>query len=177
MTVDFQGLGYRVHSPLGDIALRVEDDALTGVYFVGQKYYPSLLLGPDEARVPRVVEMAREQLAEFFGGERRVFDLPLLMRGTPFQRQVWHELSQIPYGEIVSYGAMAKHMGLTPGHSRAVGTANGKNPISIIVPCHRVVGGNGDLTGYAGGIDRKRALLSLENAIGRPAGVEFELVG
>ncbi|MDB6140970.1 MAG: methylated-DNA--protein-cysteine methyltransferase [Pseudomonas sp.] len=170
-------LGYRVNSPLGDIALRIEDDALTGVYFVGQKYYPSLLLAADEGRVPRVVEMAREQLAEFFGGDRRVFDLPLLMRGTDFQRQVWHELSLIPYGEIVSYGAMAKSMGLSAGHSRAVGTANGKNPISIIVPCHRVVGGNGDMTGYAGGIDRKRALLSLENSIGRPAGGEFELVG
>lgn len=169
--------GYRVKSPLGDIALRVEDDALTGVFFVGQKYYPSLLLAPDEGSVPRVVHLAREQLAEFFSGERRVFDLPLLMRGTPFQRQVWHELSLIPYGEIVSYGTMAKNMGLSRGHSRAVGTANGKNPISIIVPCHRVVGGNGDMTGYAGGIDRKRALLSLENAIGMPAGLEFEWVG
>lgn len=169
-------LGYLVKSPLGDIALRVEDEALTGLFFVGQKYYPSLLLASDEGSIPRVVQLAREQLAEFFQGERRVFDVPLLMRGTPFQRQVWHELSLIPYGEIVSYGAMARSMGLSAGHSRAVGTANGKNPISIIVPCHRVVGGNGDMTGYAGGVDRKRALLSLENAIGRPAGHEFELL-
>jgi len=168
--------GYLVASPLGDIALRVEDEMLTGVFFVGQKYYPSLLLASDQRGLPKIVRNAQEQLAEFFRGERRVFDLPLLMKGTPFQLQVWQQLSRIPYGEIVSYGSMAKSMGLSSGHARAVGTANGKNPISIIVPCHRVIGGSGDLTGYAGGIDRKRALLSLENAIGAPEGFGFELV-
>ncbi|MEB0090368.1 methylated-DNA--[protein]-cysteine S-methyltransferase [Pseudomonas sp. CCI1.2] len=168
--------GYLAASPLGDIALRVEDDALTGVFFVGQKYYPDLMFLPDEPSVPRVVILAREQLAEFFSGERRVFTLPLLMRGTPFQRLVWQQLSLIPYGEIVSYGTLAKNMGLGSGHSRAVGTANGRNPISIIVPCHRVIGGSGGLTGYAGGVDRKQALLSLENMSGRPVGSEFELI-
>ena len=168
--------GYLLSSPLGDIALRVEDDTLTGVYFIGQKHYPGLVMMPDDQHVPRVVRMAQEQLTEFFRGERRVFDVPLRMRGTPFQEQVWAELARIPYGEMISYGAMARKMGLSPGHSRAVGTANGKNPISIIVPCHRVNGAGGDLTGYAGGVDRKRALLALENATGMPD-FEFKLVG
>ncbi|MGV8921492.1 MAG: methylated-DNA--[protein]-cysteine S-methyltransferase [Pseudomonas sp.] len=167
--------GYVLPSPLGDIALRIEDEVLTGVFFVGQKYYPSLMLGAGDAQAPRVVRQAQEELAEFFRGERQAFEVPFRAKGTPFQLAVWEELSRIPYGEIVSYGDMAKHMGLSPGHSRAVGSANGKNPISIIVPCHRVVGSSGDLTGYAGGIDRKRALLSLESAIGRPAGFEFQL--
>ena len=155
--------GYLVSSPLGDIALRAEDDALTGVYFVGQKYYPELALVTDERSVPRVIRLAQEQLIEFFAGQRRVFDVPLRFRGTAFQEQVWQELARIPYGELLSYGGMAKKMGLSAGHSRAVGTANGKNPISIIVPCHRVIGASGDLTGYAGGVERKRALLALEN--------------
>jgi len=158
--------GYLVSSPLGDIALRAEDDALTGVFFVGQKYYPELALISDERNVPRVIRLAQEQLSEFFAGQRRTFDVPLRFRGTPFQEQVWRELARIPYGELLSYGGMAKKMGLSAGHSRAVGTANGKNPISIIVPCHRVIGASGDLTGYAGGVERKRALLALENSNG-----------
>jgi len=167
--------GYLVASPLGDIALRAEDDALTGVYFVGQKYYPELALVTDVRQVPRVISMAQEQLTEFFAGQRREFELPLRFRGTPFQEQVWRELARIPYGELLSYGGMAKKMGLSAGHSRAVGTANGKNPISIIVPCHRVIGASGDLTGYAGGVERKRALLALENNNGL-AELAFELV-
>ncbi|WNW13313.1 methylated-DNA--[protein]-cysteine S-methyltransferase [Pseudomonas sp. DTU_2021_1001937_2_SI_NGA_ILE_001] len=154
--------GYLFTSPLGDIVLRAEDEALTGVFFVGQKHYPDLLRVTDQQPVPRIIALAREQLQEFFAGERQVFDLPLRARGTPFQEQVWQALARIPYGEIMSYGAMARQMGLSAGHSRAVGTANGRNPISIIVPCHRVVGAAGDLTGYAGGVERKRALLALE---------------
>jgi len=158
-------LGYLLSSPLGSIALRADDDALTGFFFVDQKYFPSLqLIGEQHEDVPRVIAQAREQLREFFAGERRVFDLPLRLNGTAFQVRVWEELSRIPYGEVVSYGNMAKNMGLSGGHSRAVGTANGRNPISIIVPCHRVIGGSGDLTGYAGGLDRKRALLAVESA-------------
>lgn len=164
--------GYLIPSPLGDIALRAEDDALTGVFFVGQKYYPALTMMPYDQAVPRVIRQAEEQLAEFFSGERQAFSVPLGLRGTPFQQQVWRELAQIPYGEVVSYGAMAKKMGLSPGHSRAVGMANGRNPICIILPCHRVIGAGGDLTGYAGGMDRKHALLKLENA----SGVPFKLV-
>jgi methylated-DNA-[protein]-cysteine S-methyltransferase len=160
--------GYLISSPLGDIALRAEDDALTGVFFVGQKYFPTLALSADDRAIPRVLRQAEEQLTEFFSGERRVFDVPLGLRGTAFQQQVWRELGRIPYGEVVSYGVMARNMGLSPGHSRAVGMANGRNPLCIILPCHRVIGAGGDLTGYAGGMERKRALLKLENAIGMP---------
>lgn len=158
--------GYLISSPMGDMALRAEDDVLTGVFFVGQKHYPALTLMPDDHSVPRVIRQAREQLAEFFSGERREFDVPLRPRGTPFQEQVWRELARIPYGEVVSYGAMARNMGLSSGHSRAVGMANGRNPICILLPCHRVIGSSGGLTGYAGGMERKLALLKLENAIG-----------
>lgn len=164
--------GYLITSPLGDIALRAEDDALTGVFFVGQKYYPALTMMPDDHSVPRVIRQAQEQLAEFFSGERRTFSVPLRPRGTPFQEQVWRELARIPYGEVVSYGAMARSMGLSPGHSRAIGMANGRNPLCIILPCHRVIGAGGGLTGYAGGMERKQALLKLENA----HGLSFSLV-
>lgn len=160
--------GFLVSSPLGDMVLRAEDDWLTGVFFVGQKHFPALTLMADDLSAPRVIRQAREQLAEFFGGERREFTVPLRPRGTPFQEQVWRELARIPYGEVVSYGAMARGMGLSPGHSRAVGMANGRNPICIILPCHRVIGASGGLTGYAGGMERKLALLKLENAIGVP---------
>ncbi|MBW4718017.1 methylated-DNA--[protein]-cysteine S-methyltransferase [Saccharothrix sp. SC076] len=101
------------------------------------------------------------QLEEFFAGKRTEFDLPLTMAGTPFQRTVWEELKAIPFGETVSYGELAARIG-RPTASRAVGLANGKNPISIIVPCHRVVGSTGSLTGYGGGIERKRLLLAFE---------------
>jgi methylated-DNA-[protein]-cysteine S-methyltransferase len=160
--------GFLIPSPLGDIALRVEDEALTGVYFSGQKYFPTLSMSVDASvavgcrAVPSIVQRAREQLAEFFAGERHRFDLTLRMHGTTFQRRVWQALQDIPYGLVVSYGDIARDIGLGSGHARAVGAANGRNPISIIVPCHRVIGGSGALTGYAGGIERKQALLALE---------------
>ncbi len=109
---------------------------------------------------------ARAQLAEYFAGERRTFDLPLNPQGTEFQLRVWRVLRQIPYGETLSYGEQAKQIG-APKSARAVGGANGRNPLSILVPCHRVVGSNGDLTGFGGGIDRKRFLLDLEKAAKR----------
>jgi methylated-DNA-[protein]-cysteine S-methyltransferase len=165
--------GHLVPSPFGPIALRADDDALTGVFFVGQKYYPSLPLAENGQPVPRVVGQAAEELAEFFQGERRVFTVPLRLLGTPFQQRVWRQLLAIPYGEIMSYGVMAKNMGLGDGHARAVGSANSKNPISIIVPCHRVIGGSGALTGYAGGLDRKQGLLALENPKGMSASLPF----
>ncbi|KLU24127.1 cysteine methyltransferase [Caballeronia mineralivorans PML1(12)] len=154
--------GYRIASPLGGIVLRVEDDLLTGLFFVGQKYFPALSITSAQQFMPPVARQAQTQLDEFFAGERRVFTVPLHLRGTAFQRLVWKELSKIPYGVTVSYGAMAQRMGLTSGAARAVGSANGKNPVSLIVPCHRVIASTGDLTGYAGGIDRKQALLALE---------------
>ena len=130
---------------------------------------------PGKDRVPRVLDReaaglsldpaaldpVRRQLEQYFRGERRVFDLLLALRGTPFQLRVWAELQRIPYGATLSYGELARRLG-NPGMSRAVGAANGANPVSIIVPCHRVIGGDGSLTGYGGGIEVKRALLELE---------------
>ena len=110
-----------------------------------------------------VLVAAREQLAEYFAGERRVFELPLAPRGTDFQRRVWLRLREIPYGRTRSYGQVAAELGLERGASRAVGLANGANPLSIVVPCHRVVGSDGSLTGFGGGLARKRHLLDLES--------------
>jgi methylated-DNA-[protein]-cysteine S-methyltransferase len=152
-------------SSLGDVFLRAEDDALTGVYFVGQKYFPAADSAMRQDEQPAVLHRAREQLEEYFAGERQEFMLRLQMTGTPFQRSVWDQLVKIPFGETVSYGRIAQQLGLPPGASRAVGAANGRNPVSIVVPCHRVIAGSGDLTGYAGGLHRKQALLALE----RPA--------
>lgn len=171
-----------VPSPLGDILLRAEDDALTGLFFVGQKYFPAMdaasvaprCASPDEfpRTLPRVLRDAQVQLVEYFAGERHAFTLPLRPRGTAFQRSVWDQLVRIPYGEIESYGRIARRLGLAAGSARAVGAANGRNPVSIVVPCHRVISSAGDLTGYAGGLHRKQALLSLE----RPASVQQQQI-
>jgi methylated-DNA-[protein]-cysteine S-methyltransferase len=155
--------GYLISSPLGDIALRVEDDFLTGLFFLGQKYFPKIPLAPIGNHAPPLALHAQQQITEYFSGARRVFTLPISLRGTSFQRQVWKALSVIPYGSLVSYSDVAKEVGLSADHARAVGNAVGRNPVSVIVPCHRVVGTSGGLTGYAGGIDRKAALLDLEN--------------
>jgi methylated-DNA-[protein]-cysteine S-methyltransferase len=112
-------------------------------------------------RRTKLLERAAEQLAEYFAGERRVFELPIAPRGSGFQERVWRALVAIPFGETCSYGELARAIG-RPSASRAVGTANSKNPISIIVPCHRVIGANGELTGYAGGLPAKRWLLAHE---------------
>ncbi|MEM5371401.1 methylated-DNA--[protein]-cysteine S-methyltransferase [Paraburkholderia azotifigens] len=164
-------------SPLGDILLRAEDDALTGVYFVGQKYFPAAdaLAANGESRV---LHQAREQLEEYFAGERFQFALPLRMPGSAFQRDVWEQLVQIPYGETASYGGIAQRLGLPLSASRAVGAANGRNPISIVVPCHRVISSAGDLTGYAGGLHRKEALLKLERPMSKaPQQLELPAFG
>ncbi|MCR4466200.1 methylated-DNA--[protein]-cysteine S-methyltransferase [Burkholderia sp. SCN-KJ] len=155
-----------IPSPLGDIAIRIEDDALTGLFFVGQKYYPSLAIAPDadvRSASPLVCKVA-EEVAEYFTGTRETFSVPIHLRGTAFQRSVWKELLAIPFGELVSYGDITERVGLPMSAARAVGGAVGRNPVSIMVPCHRVIGASGSLTGYAGGIERKRALLSLEGA-------------
>jgi methylated-DNA-[protein]-cysteine S-methyltransferase len=157
-------------SPLGPILYRAENDALTGLYFVGQKHFPKGTTEPtsaDARAVSRVIEQAREQIEEYFAGARQIFSIALNLGGTPFQRQVWDQLRQIPFGEAWTYGDLARRLGLPPGASRAVGGANGRNPVAIIVPCHRVIGGDGELTGYAGGVDRKRHLLTLEGGAGR----------
>ncbi|WP_175923819.1 methylated-DNA--[protein]-cysteine S-methyltransferase [Burkholderia latens] len=161
-----------IPSPLGDIAIRIEDDALTGLFFVGQKYYPPLAIAPDanadaDAEVHDASPLVRkvaDEVAEYFTGARERFTVPIHLRGTAFQRSVWVQLLAIPFGELVSYGDITARVGLPMSAARAVGGAVGRNPVSIMVPCHRVIGASGSLTGYAGGIERKRALLSLEGA-------------
>ena len=147
-----------IDSPIGPLRLVAADGALTAIDFSPFGDRPG-----DEAADEPLLQRAAAQLAEYFAGERTEFDLPLAPRGTGFQQQVWAELSRIGYGETASYGEIAHRLGLTNAASRAVGTANGRNPIPIIVPCHRVIGADGTLTGYAGGIERKRILLDLEN--------------
>ncbi len=143
---------------IGPLTLRAEGGALTAVEF-GPISSPAQ--GPGSAD-PVLVEATR-QLAAFFAGELEVFDLPLRPSGTTFQLRVWQALRGIPYGETVSYGEVARRIG-RPGASRAVGRANGQNPIAIVMPCHRVIGADGTLTGYGGGLDVKRRLLALEAA-------------
>ena len=147
-----------IDSPIGPLRLVAADGALTAIDFSPFGDRPG-----DEAAEEPVLQQAAAQLAEYFAGERTDFDLPLAPRGTAFQQQVWAELVKIGYGGTASYGEIAHRLGLTNAASRAVGTANGRNPIPIIVPCHRVIGADGTLTGYAGGIERKRILLDLES--------------
>ena len=121
---------------------------------------------PARSAPPPALGEARRQLTEYFDGARRDFDLPLAAGGTPFQRRVWDELRRIPYAETISYGELARRIG-KPTASRAVGAANGRNPISIVVPCHRVIGADGTLTGFGGGLPVKRSLLALERQVAR----------
>jgi methylated-DNA-[protein]-cysteine S-methyltransferase len=149
-------------SPVGTLRLASDGEALVGLYMVededGQE-----VVGEGWVRDDGVepFDETKGQLEEYFEGRRRAFDLPLVLRGTEFQKRVWEELLRIPYGVTISYGDLARRVG-NPKASRAVGLANGRNPISIIVPCHRVIGANGNLTGYGGGLWRKDALLTLE---------------
>ncbi|MGV9992422.1 methylated-DNA--[protein]-cysteine S-methyltransferase [Streptomyces sp. NPDC003374] len=150
-------------SPYGPLTLVAEDGVLCGLYMAGQRHRP-----PEESfgdRDDTPFAAAKEQLSAYFAGELRTFTIPLRLRGTPFQLKVWEQLRAIPYGETRSYGQLAHALG-NPGASRAVGLANGRNPIGIIVPCHRVVGATGSLTGYGGGLPRKRRLLDFERGTG-----------
>ncbi len=151
-------------SPVGKLRLVAEEDAIVAVYMEDQG-------GPElaarDGRGDALLERARRQLAEWFAGERTAFDLPLRPRGTPFQLAVWHALAEIPFGETRTYGEIAARLG-RPSAARAVGAANGRNPVSVVVPCHRVIGADGALTGYAGGVERKRWLLEHERG-GRPS--------
>ncbi|MCP2163681.1 methylated-DNA--[protein]-cysteine S-methyltransferase [Goodfellowiella coeruleoviolacea] len=155
--------GHRTHttvdSPVGPLTLVAADGVLTGLYMHQQRYRPAqeTFGEPDPTPFGAVVE----QLTAYFAGELTQFELPLTLAGTPFQQRVWALLREIPYGTTVSYGELAEQLG-QPTAARAVGLANGRNPVGIIVPCHRVVGANGDLTGYGGGLDRKRQLLDFE---------------
>ena len=144
-------------SPIDDLLLTTDGQALTGLFMAPHAI--GLDLERDDGQ-PVLVEAAG-QLAAWFAGERLEFDVDLAPAGTEFQRRVWDELRRIDYGDTISYGELARRVG-RPGAARAVGLANGRNPISIIVPCHRVIGADGSLTGYGGGIERKRRLLDLE---------------
>ena len=151
-------------SPIGPITLHADKESLTGLYMdVELDASPHLSEGEEWIENPKagVLPSALRQLREYFAGKRRDFDLPLRAQGTAFQKTVWRNLCKIPFGVTWSYGELAKRIG-QPSASRAVGMANGRNPISIIVPCHRVIGANGTLTGYGGGLDRKRWLLTHE---------------
>ncbi|GLZ33768.1 methylated-DNA--protein-cysteine methyltransferase [Lentzea sp. NBRC 105346] len=149
-----------IPSPVGDLTLVARDGGLAGLYMVEQRHRPD-----DETFGPRgddpVFDAVTTQLGEYFTGARREFDLPLALRGTAFQQTVWKALLGIPFGETMSYGELAALIG-RPSAARAVGLANGKNPIGIIVPCHRLIGSNGGLVDYGGGIETKRWLLSHE---------------
>ncbi|MDV9170556.1 methylated-DNA--[protein]-cysteine S-methyltransferase [Streptomyces sp. W16] len=150
-----------IDSPYGPLTLVADEDgALCGLYMTDQRHRPpeEKFGTPDDTPFTE----ATAQLQAYFAGELKEFTLELRLHGTRFQRAVWDELRRIPYGETRSYGDLADALG-NPGASRAVGLANGKNPIGIIVPCHRVVGANGSLTGYGGGLDRKQRLLDFES--------------
>jgi methylated-DNA-[protein]-cysteine S-methyltransferase len=147
-----------IASPVGSLRLQADDGGLTGIWFVGNGEPERGDLDSDP-----VLRATAEQLAEYFAGRRTGFELPLAATGTPFQRAVWDALREIPYGRTWSYADVALHIG-NPRAVRAVGAANGRNPLPIVVPCHRVVGANGTLTGYGGGLENKRILLDLESA-------------
>jgi methylated-DNA-[protein]-cysteine S-methyltransferase len=148
-------------SPYGNMLLVAEGEGLTGVYFDGQKHFPEIdaVWRRDSFHAP--LRQAKRELAEYFGGERKRFEVALAPEGTPFQRSVWKAIATVCFGETITYGELARRAGCT-GSARAAGAATGRNPITIIVPCHRIVGSSGSLTGYAGGLERKRALLALE---------------
>ncbi len=156
-----------MESPVGPLQLISNGEALTGLFMNEHKGGPDP--GEDWVRDDHHILLteARRQIAAYFAGERKTFDLPLAAHGTAFQQRVWNALSEIPYGTTISYGELARRIG-DPKASRAVGLANGSNPISIIVPCHRVIGANGKLTGYGGGVERKKALLALEAPADEP---------
>jgi methylated-DNA-[protein]-cysteine S-methyltransferase len=149
-------------SPLGELLLLGDDGILHGLYMQAGRH--PVAIQPRWERDDDAFADVREQLEEYFAGTRNSFDVKMHMEGTAFQRTVWHELTQIPYGETISYGELAQRIG-RPDRARAVGTANGQNPIAVIVPCHRVIGANGKLVGYGGGLDNKRRLLELESGV------------
>ena len=152
---------YQLHdSPVGELLLMSNGEALTALHMTAGKYVPSVNADWQHAEQP-VLTQTRRELDEYFNGERRAFSMPLAPTGTVFQKQAWIALTKIPFGEKRTYGQQAAIIG-RPKAVRAIGAANGKNPIGIIVPCHRVIGADGTLTGYAGGLHNKEFLLKLE---------------
>jgi methylated-DNA-[protein]-cysteine S-methyltransferase len=152
----------RMESPIGELLLLGDGQTLCGLYMqAGRK---PIGIARNWESAPTAFADVQAQLSEYFAAQRTSFEVPLAMAGTPFQLSVWRALQDIPYGETISYGELARRIE-HPSASRAVGMANGCNPISLIVPCHRVIGANGTLTGYGGGIERKRLLLDLEAGV------------
>ena len=151
-------------SPLGELLLLGDGRVLHGLYM--QHGRRPIEIGPAWERAVAPFAEVAGQLREYFAGERTQFELPLALEGSSFERRVWSALQRIPYGETISYGELARGIG-QPAAARTVGLANGRNPIAVIVPCHRVIGADGTLTGYGGGLERKRILLELESGQGR----------
>jgi methylated-DNA-[protein]-cysteine S-methyltransferase len=148
-------------SAMGRMYATVEGDAISGIYFEGGRHAPTIRTDWIAAPDHDVLRACMSQLQEYFAGTRSAFDLPLHAGGTPFQAQVWKHIAAIPYGETVTYASLAATLG-KPAAARAVGAATGRNPHSIVVPCHRVLGSDGSATGYAGGVERKLRMLGLE---------------
>ena len=167
MEVSMQYISH-YQSPLGTILLAADSIGLTGLWLEGQTHFARSLKKESEEKELAVFQTAKRWLDLYFSGQNPSFSVPLHLIGTDFQRQVWEILCAIPYGETTTYGAIAKEIasrqGLARMSAQAVGGAVGRNPVSIIVPCHRVIGANGSLTGYAGGIEKKQMLLELEKA-------------
>jgi methylated-DNA-[protein]-cysteine S-methyltransferase len=149
-----------VESPIGKLLIAGDNDAIRQISFA-KNGKPARPQADWQESSRGLVSQAARQLREYFAGSRNDFDLPLAPEGTEFQRSVWRRLQEIPYGETISYGELARRVG-NPKASRAVGAANGQNPIPIVIPCHRVIGANGKLTGFGGGLPTKEALLALE---------------
>lgn len=165
MTATLMNTHTVVDSPIGRLTLVARDGVLSGVFMAAQRYAPGAsALGP---YVTSGFEAAAEQFVEYFAGQRTEFTLPIQLGGTDFQRQVWQALCTIPYGQTWSYAQLTGAIGRGADRVRAVGAANGRNPLSIVVPCHRVIGSDGSLTGYGGGLERKRFLLDLERGTAR----------
>jgi methylated-DNA-[protein]-cysteine S-methyltransferase len=154
-----------IDTPLGVVTVSAEEEALTGLWFAGQKHYPDTAGWTPKPDYP-VFKALNHWLTEYFAGAKPQAPFKLLPQGTPFQKSVWECLLGIPYGEVGTYGGIARQLAPQSGtafaSARAVGAAVGHNPISVLIPCHRVVGATGNLTGYAGGLERKKALLRLE---------------
>ena len=151
-----------LHTPIGILRLVGDEDSIDRIDLPNRAASPpNPAWTPSNGDLPAALAEARRQIDEYFAGARREFDLPLAVAGTEFQRRVWRELRRIPFGETVSYGELAARIG-RPSASRAVGAANGRNPLPVVVPCHRVIGSDGRLTGFGGGLPTKQALLDLE---------------
>ena len=154
----------RIRTPLGTVIAIAAGGALTGIHFEGGKHVPPVSAEWREDPYHDPLRRCAEQLADYFAGKSQCFDLPVAPKGTDFQQRVWREIAKVRFGETITYSQLAARAG-APGSARAAGAATGRNPLSILVPCHRIVASDGSLTGYAGGLDRKEKLLALEGAL------------